>query len=673
MKRALLASILLVASSIALADAKKVVVLGVDGLDPKLLQKFVDQGRMPNFEKLIAEGDFKPLQTSMPPLSPIAWSTFITGMDPGGHGIYDFIHRDPATLMPFLSMSKAEEPTGKILGVIPKTVKVGSWNIPLAGGSVENLRAGTAFWEMLEDEGIPTTIFRMPANFPPVESGGNAFSGMGTPDITGTPGTFSYFSDRRPPNADDFTGGEFYPVTVNDNTVKAQLHGPKNSFKSVAVERRGKTTYKNPDMTIDFTVRLDPERAIAKFEVQDSEFILREGEWSEWIPVDFEAVPFLASVSSMGRFYLQEVRPDFRLYVSPLQINPSNPAMPVSTPHDWSHELYDALGPFYTQELPEDTKAFTNDVFTGREFWDQAQIVYGERRRALDYFLERFEEGFLFFYFSSIDQNAHMLWQYMDPDHPAYSEDEFLANGIRTVYEELDEALGHVRASIGDDATLIVMSDHGFCPFYRGVNLNTWLLEKGYVKLRDPSIQGRYPLFANVDWSQTQAYALGLNGLYLNLRGREKRGIVNQSEYDEVLDRLEKDLLEMVDPETGENAVTLVVRPRRDYSGPFADQGPDIVVGYNWSYRSSWDSPLGEFPKEIFVDNTDAWSGDHSVDYRTVPGTLISNKRITMEEPALYDLTVAILDEYGIAAGEGMIGKDCLGEPASGTAAGAAK
>lgn len=648
--------------------AKRVVVLGVDGLDPVLLRHFIDEGKLPNFQKMIASGDFKPLQTSMPPLSPIAWSTFITGMDPGGHGIYDFIHRDPATLMPYLSMSRVEAAKGKVLGFLPPVVPVRSWCIPLAGGSVENLRRGTAFWQLLEDRGVPTTVFRMPANFPPVETGGKAFSGMGTPDITGTSGTFSYYSDLRPPNADDFTGGEYYPITVTGNRVQAQLHGPKDPVRCEAVERRGKTEYKNPEMTVDFTVYLDPERKVAKFEVQDTEFILKEGEWSPWVRVDFTAVPLLASVSAIGRFYLQEIRPDFRLYVTPLQINPEDPALPIATPESWSHELYQALGYFYTQELPEDTKAFTNGVFTGHEFWNQAQLVFGERRRALDYFLDRFEEGLLFFYFSSVDQNSHMLWQYMDPAHPAYTEDETLMNGIRTVYAEIDEALGRVMGAIGDDTTLIVMSDHGFCPFYRGVNLNTWLLDKGYVKLRDPSAQGKYPFFANVDWTGTQAYALGLNGLYVNLRGRETRGIVNEgADYDALLDRIERDLLELKDPENGQNAVTLVVRPRRDFHGPYADKGPDIVVGYNKDYRSSWKSPLGEFPKQVFVDNKDAWSGDHSVDYRHVPGVLIANRKITLDSPALYDLTVAILDEYGLPKGEGMIGQDCLGDAAPGS------
>ena len=129
----------------------KVLVLGIDGLDPVLLRRFIDQGRLPNFQALVRDGHFKPLQTVMPPLSPVAWSAFITGMDVGGHAIFDFVHRDPKTLLPEFSMSKA----------IPsdRSLTIGSWVIPLSGGRVELLREGKPFWQLLQEKGVPTTGF----------------------------------------------------------------------------------------------------------------------------------------------------------------------------------------------------------------------------------------------------------------------------------------------------------------------------------------------------------------------------------------------------------------------------------------------------------------------------------------------------------------------------------
>jgi len=638
-------------------QAGKVVILGIDGLDPRLLERYMSEGVMPNFSKLAAEGDFKPLQTMMAPQSPVAWSTFITGMDPGGHGIYDFVHRDPKTMFPYLSMSRAV-PAGRSLGI-------GSWVLPLSSGKVELLRKGRAFWEILSDNDIPSIVFRMPVNFPPIKHQGTALSGMGTPDILGTPGTFSFYTEKLPENAGEFSGGKAYKVEVKGHRVDARLRGPKNPFRrhrtgSGSRRDRGGDAYENPNCTLDFSVFIDPRANAAKFVVGEKAFILEEKEWSDWVRIDFEAVPWLVSFSAIGRFYLKQIKPHFELYVSPLQINPEDPVMPISNPEEWSRELCACVGYFYTQELPEDTKALTHGVFSGRDFWDQAMFIYEERMRALKYILGHHKEGLLFFYFMTVDQGSHMLWRYTDPDHPGFIEDEFLFHGIRKIYERMDRSLGVVLESMEKDTVLIVMSDHGFRPFYWGVNLNTWLLEKGYIKLLRPEEQGKHKFYGNVDWSRTKAYALGLNGLYVNLKGREKNGVVSPFEYNPLVDQLEADLLAMKDPRNGRKAVTLVTRPRRDFHGPFKSDGPDILVGYNSMYRSSWESPLGEFPREVFVDNLEAWSGDHCIDNRLVPGILVTNQRITLEEPALYDLTVAVLDEFGVKPLPKMIGKDCL-------------
>ena len=345
----------------AAESARKVLIIGVDGMDPRLLQQFIDEGHMPNFERLKKEGDYRPLQTTMPPLSPVAWSTFITGMNPSGHGIFDFVHRKPDTLAPYLSMSEALPPD--------KSIKIGTWELPLSGGSINLLRQGKAFWQILEEAGVPTTIFRMPANFPPTESSGKSFSGMGTPDILGTPGTFQYFTNATPPGWRDMKGGKVTRIRVTNDTVTAKIVGPPNGLRRFPVKGQpagaDAVVYENPDTEVELKVYLDPENETAKIVIQDTELVLKEGEWSDWIRIDFDMIPFLVGVNAIGRFYLQDVHPNFKLYLTPLQINPDDPAMPLSTPDGWSHELAEILGPFYTQELPEDTKAFSGEVFSG--------------------------------------------------------------------------------------------------------------------------------------------------------------------------------------------------------------------------------------------------------------------------------------------------------------------
>jgi len=647
--------------SLSTQSDRRVIVIGIDGMDPSYLQQFMNEGRLPNFQRLASEGDFAPLQTSMPPLSPVAWSNFITGMNPGGHGVFDFLHREPTSLEMY-------PPTYRVLPP-DRTIRLGSWEFPVTGGGVELVREGRAFWELLEEAGIPTTIFRMPMNFPPVESDGKSFSGMGTPDLLGTSGTYSFYTDFPPTNMNDLSGGILHLVEVVNNRVQAKFIGPPNTFRLLPVDvvrtqARGEDPeYENPELVVDFEIFLDQEHHVAKIVIQDTEIVLNEGEWSDWIGVNFEAIPFLASIGGATRFYLQEVRPDFKLYATPLQIDPVNPALPLSTPSDWASDLSHDIGRFYTQELPEDTDAYQDGIFTAREFWEQSQFIYEESQRALDFMLDSFDEGFLFFYFSSVDQGSHMLHHFSDSDHPAFVDDEFLAVGMQTLYEEMDESLGRVLDTVEEqeNTTLIVMSDHGFSPWYWSVNLNSWLVEKGYVTLRDPSRQGLSPLFLNVDWTRTTAYALGLQGLYINLRGREENGIVEPGqEYTVLLDRLEADLLNMIDDRNGQSPVSLVYRSRSELTGPYTDQAPDIIVGYSRGYRTSWESPLGEFHREIFSDNDEVWSGDHQNDYRIVPGVLLTNRRIALEEVSLYDVTVAVLDEFGLPPLPEMVGEDAI-------------
>jgi predicted AlkP superfamily phosphohydrolase/phosphomutase len=632
-------------------QAKKVVVLGIDGMDPGLLTQFVDEGEMPHFARLMEEGDFRPLETSVVPQSPVAWSTFSTGLDPGGHGIYGFVHRDPGTMLPYLSTSRAIS--------AERSIGLGSFALPLGSGKVELLRRGRTFWELLGEHGVPTTLFRMPANFPPPEVELSLqIAGMGTPDLLGTPGTYSLYSERPAVDADQFDGGRVYRVEVVDGCVEGKLYGPENPYRRTVT---GGGEYEPSVATADFEVGIDRAAGAARFAVGEGEFVLQVGEWSEWVRVDFELLPWLAGTSGLARFYLKRLEPHFELYVSPLQINPEDAAMRLSTPGDWAGELCSCLGYFATQGMPEETNAFMHGAFTGREFFEQVLLTYGETRRIHEYLQKEHEDGLLFFYYGTIDQGCHMLWHYADPEHGLFVEDELLADGIRRLYREMDGMLGEVLDGLDEETTLIVMSDHGFAPFYWGVNLNSWLLESGYIALRDPAVQEETQLFDNVDWSRTQAYALGLNGLYVNLRGREKEGsVADGEEYERLLDGLERELLGMRDSRTGLQPVSRVTRPRRDFHGPHRESGADLIIGYSRGYRSSWENPLGEFPREVFVDNERPWSGDHCIDHRLVPGVLVTNREISMERPALYDLTVAILDEWGIEALPEMIGRDCL-------------
>ncbi len=620
--------------------ARKMIILGVDGLDPDLLTKYIAEGKMPNFARLAAHGSFEKLTTSIPPQSPVAWSNLITGMNAGGHGIFDFIHRDPKTFQLYFSTSRVEPPK--------HSFQVGNWVVPLGSGTAEQLRHGKAFWEILDDHHVPNSVYRIPANFPPISAKGKTLSGMGTPDLRGTYGTFTFYTDDPAAAVGAVEGGEVLQVEVKNNRVAANLIGPDNSFRK-----------NSPPATEPFTVDVDPLEAVARISFQDQQFVLKEGEWSGWVPVEFQLMPIIGNVKGICRFYLKQTHPRFQLYVSPINIDPENPALPISTPSSYSKDLAKQIGEYHTQGIAEDTKALTAGVLDDKEYLEQAHTVLAEHRRAFDTEFPKFHDGLFFFYFSSLDLNAHMMWRLTDPQHPAY--DAALAaqygNALEEFYQQIDQVLGETLPRVDANTTLLVLSDHGFAPYRHSFNLNTWLLNNGYITRQAGAAGDPNEPFADVDWSRTRAYGLGLNGLYLNVRGRESEGIVDSSQSDALLREIRQKLLEVRDPKDQAQVITRIDLASEAYQGPYARSGPDALVGYNRGYRAGWKTILGAFPPEVLEDNTNAWSGDHCMDFTKVPGVILSNRKLGAPSPALTDIAPTILSEFGIAKTQDMRGQ----------------
>ena len=621
----------------------KILVLGFDGLDPHLVEVFMKKDKLPAFRKLAAQGGFCRLRTSIPPQSPVAWSNFIAGTNPGGHGIFDFMHRDPKNYIPIFSGTESTD--------AKSTLRIGNWVLPLKGGEVRNLRQGKAFWQILEENDIPSVIFKMPANYPPVETRQKTLSGMGTPDLKGSYGISNFYTNDPGLPKGGVSGGRINEVFVIGNRVEAKLSGPTNAF------------LKEPEeAAIDFRVFLDPANPVAKISIQGQEFVLQEKEWSGWKKVRFPLIP-TQSVSGICLFYLKEIRPYFKLYISPINIDPSQPALPISTPGSYAAELAEKFGPFFTKGLPADTSALDNDLLDEAEFLAQDDMVLRESAAMFDHELERFDSGLLFYYISSTDQRQHMFWRLLDEKHPAY--DPLLAskfgNAIETIYMEADKILERAMSRADKDTVLMVMSDHGFNPFRRAFNLNSWLVEAGFHNLLNPWKQEQGDMFQNTNWPKTLAYNIGLNGLYINQKGRERDGAVEPGAASEALIReIAGKLEQVVDPKTGEKVILRAYLARDVYQGPHSAEAPDIILGFNRGYRISFGSPLGRFPKEILEDNTEKWSGDHMGAAELMPGIFFSNRPIRSDSPALYDLTATILNLYGIESPAGMIGQPVL-------------
>jgi predicted AlkP superfamily phosphohydrolase/phosphomutase len=605
------------------ARANRLIVLGVDGMDPGFLERHWKA--LPNLAALRRQGDFRRLATTIPPQSPVAWSTFITGMDPGGHGVFDFVHRDPLRMQLFSSMAETEEPAYNL--------SIGPYRLPLVAGRVRLLRQGTAFWQLLDDHGVPATVIRIPNNFPPLKSKARTLAGMGTPDLQGGFGTFALYTDDALELSHEVAGGRVVKVRAQDGRVVLPIAGPSNSLR----KDRAPTS-------VELTVDIDPHEPAARFRVGDSLFLLNEREWSGWISVEFPLIRGLKSVRGMFRIYAKQFHPVLQLYVSPVNLDPAAPALPLSTPDSYSRQMAKAIGPFYTQGIAEDTAVYRAGYFDLHEYLAQSRLVADEQFAMLRQAMQDFKTGLLFFYFSTLDQNSHMLW--------GKHEDELLES-----YRTVDRAIGWVMARAGS-ATVLVMSDHGFTSFDRALHVNTWLRNEGFLHTDDPAVAATGEGFAHVDWSKTQAYALGLNGLYVNLSGREKNGTVaDGTQRAGVLRRISERLLALRDPKDGAVVVDAVYEPRQVFHGHALEFAPDLIIGYAAGFRGSWQTALGAAPESILEDNLDLWIGDHCVDPKRVPGTLLANRPIRLTDPNLADLTVTILKEFGIAPNAEMQGR----------------
>jgi predicted AlkP superfamily phosphohydrolase/phosphomutase len=633
------------------AAGNKVIVIGIDGMDPRLSEKLMNAGMLPNFDKLRKLGGYRVLGTSIPPQSPVAWANFINGAGPGSHGIFDFIHRHPEKqCVPFFAMAETIAGEG-YWEVGDHKVQLDFWPFNHKPPATLLRRQGIPFWDFLDEAGIRSVFYNLPSNYPPSPSKYDhhrCLSGLGTPDMLGTYGTYQHFAEDGPFRTKDEGGGKRSMLFFENEAAHAKLIGPRNDF------------LKTPEpATIDFYIYRDTKAKAAVIEIQKHKILLKEDQWSHWLKLDFEmSMPVLMPdkhIRGICRFYLQEVSPNFRLYVSPINTDPSDPAIKITEPPRFIKEISGRLGLFYTTGFQEDHKALSNKVFTDAEFAHQADYVLKERLNLLKYALEHYDDGLLFFYFSSTDLQAHMFWWDSNQKHPTRSDDNAKKyfNKIHELYEKLDSVVGDILRRYGDKAAVIVMSDHGFANFKRQFNLNTWLRKNGYIYPSDAT-----SVLQDVDWSRTQAYGLGINGLYLNLKGRERDGIVEPGrQSDELIEELIS-RLEAVRDTNGRRVICKAYRTDKAYSGPATALAPDVVIGYCRDYRASWATCLGSMTKEVLLDNDSAWSADHCADVSEVPGVIFTNRPIGVNSPSLVDVAPSILTEFGLKIPSSMEGKN---------------
>jgi len=700
---ALVSAAFLVAAPPASASAPRVVVLGFDGADHALVTKMIGEGKLPNLAALAKKGGFSKLLPTIPAQTPVSWSTFSTGLSPGRTMIFDFLKRDPKTYRPEFAIAeegKRDFLLGKgnrvgipvVLGLLAFVLVAGLWKILLRrrerglgtpalvaalvaaalftfiGISLSSLlptqipfatnnRRGTPFWELAGAKGIHSVVMHVPVTFPAVDyDNGRLISGLGVPDVRGRIGTPSFYTSDpffAPKNKNEFSV-ELVRLESNKGTIETEVFGPYN-----------KLFPEPPVIKIPMTLTVAPDGASLKIEPRGSApTTLKVGEWSPWVVFTF---PFnsLVKMTGIGRFHLASLDPEIRLYLSPIHFNPSDlpPSIKITAPGGLAKKLAASYGLYKTMGWQIDTWSMSEETVDEATFLEDVAHTIEPFRKMMNDFLDEKQLGLFVQIYEFPDRVAHCFWRFLDPQHPMYDAEKAKkwAPAFETTYRQMDDLVGDAMKKLGPEDVLIVLSDHGFSTWRRSVNYNTWLVENGFMTLAGnddkqtdlEALFGQGEFWPNVDWSKTKAYAMGLGDIYVNLKGREGKGIVAPgAEYEAVRDEIRKKLVTLVDPKTGQRAVSRIFTREEAYGSFDADVIPDLFVTNTVGTRIGWQGSLGVVTKEMFEDNAQVWSGDHcSLDPALVPGILFANRPLPSDKtPGIADVPATILHALGVAA-----------------------
>ena len=574
--------------------SQTLVILGFDGMDPDLVRQFMDAGHLPTLKRLADQGGLYPLTTTHSPESPTAWASFATGVNAGKHNIYDFLVRDTNTYFPDLGMVRREPPTFLFN------------YIPTSRPKIFSTRGGTSFWVTAGEAGVRSSILTVPVTFPPEDvPNGELLSGLPLPDIRGTMGTFSYYATdlSRYEEGSTEMGGILRRLIIDGDVAKTELIGPPNpvvrqqilairakSPRPTDEERRTIAELETrEDVKIPFTIRWNRAAKSATVEIGGETIALEPGKMSRWIDLEFR-VNFLVRIHGMAQMLLMNADNELQLYISPVNWKPDNPPVPMSAPASFAGDLFKSLGYYRTLGWAEATWPLNEGRMDEQTCMDDLYRAFDDRAQVILNRIDARNWDVLVGVIESTDRVHHMMWRLLDPEHPMY--DAALAakygDSVQRIYRRADQFVAEVLEHLEPNTQLMIVSDHGFHSWRKAVNLNTWLVQQGYMvvqgqqpgekKLED--LFGGGEFWENVDWSRTRAYAMGLGQIYFNLRGRESQGIVSPgAESTALAAELAAKLLTMTDPEDGSRIIRAVYKRDDIYSGEYLANAAELQVG----------------------------------------------------------------------------------------------
>jgi predicted AlkP superfamily phosphohydrolase/phosphomutase len=625
----------------AKAAKGRLVMLGFDGVDPRWLEAWAKEGKLPALKQLMEENGGKGylrLGSTNPPQSPVAWTSFATGTQPGAHGIFDFISR-----------TISDSPTG-----LPVSLRVAttSFEVQPAGPPVaRNLRTGTPFWQTLGNDGVRVVALNVPYSFPPDPMrDGRMLSGLGVPDLRETNSTFTYVGTdvtddrvKRPPG-----GGVMVKLAMQKGLGHFDLEGP---------------SVPGGDDRMRVPVEVQASDAGMKVVIAGKAKALRVGEWSDFVELEFASEG--TRVAGIARLLALETGKQTRLFISPISFHPRDPYSAISHPRSFSGKIADDLGHLYkTVGWDHDTSALNAEVIDDGQYLADMEAIEKDRTKMLLDRMGKPDWDLLIWVSTATDRAAHMFYRLIDPQHPRY--DAALAakygDAIEREYKRMDATVAQVRKQLGKDDALLILSDHGFHNYRRGLHVNQWLKQQGLLTLRGNAASSSREFLLDVDWSKTKAYAVGTGQVYFNLQGRERDGIVPRDQATALGKQVKAGLLALRDKERGDAiAVRNVYSGAEVFTGGRADAAPDLQIAFAENYRTSWETILGGVPAALFADNDKKWSGDHAAsDVADTPGILIANRPLSRTEANIVDLAPTACGFFGRAVPKEFVGKSVL-------------
>ncbi len=552
----------------------KTLILGFNSFDPKVFEELAGQNQLPNLEKFVGQGGYSQLEVCSPPQTEVSWTSIATGADPGGHGIFDFVHRDPATYIPYVSILPTRKGTLGEQFVPPYTAKT--------------------FFEEAAAMGYPATALWWPAMFPArLELPVMTLPGLGTPDIRGQLGVGTLLSTEEESKKKTAV---VRLVPIGRNQYRAELPGPQ-------------TMGKDGPRTISLPIALEViDNQTARVTIDKQQVELRLGQWSEIIELRFKA-GMLFNIHAITRLIAVSLQGAVRIYALPLQIHPLHSTWHYAA-NSFSKKLWKDVGPYLTLGWPQDTTGLEEGCITDQQFLDLCQMIFERRIQILYYLMNDFQEGVLASIFDDLDRVQHMFFHdRKDVVHDWYRR---LDRFVGAVTRKVEQWSGKYR--------YLILSDHGFSDFKNKVHLNRWLADQNYLCMKNGGDD-----LSGVDWGKTKAYAVGLNSIYLNVSGREGQGSVAANEIENLLPEIQAKLSDWKD-EDGLPIVQKVRLKHETFSGPYTRFGPDLVVGYAPGNRASAETGVGKIPAVAIEPNTGHWGADHCIEADAVPGVIFANR-----------------------------------------------